>query len=202
MAETKTLPLSIRSKTPTQSESRCIDLITTSGFAKAETISLEDGSPATYTNLVGFLQIAAKDAEKDGFELLGEVLAEIVSRATLETDFGGYQLSQNVQLTDEQESDVLFLCAAYLEAMKHQIRKQSMTPPLDHRPDGRRGMTMTEKIFAMHDVSRRGWVKPGDVVQVDVDWVLASELTWVCSVEVLEDPSPLTTLIESHGGQV
>jgi homoaconitase/3-isopropylmalate dehydratase large subunit len=43
-------------------------------------------------------------------------------------------------------------------------------------------MTMAEKIFAMHDVSRRGFVKPGDIIQVDIDWVLASELSWqVCS---------------------
>ncbi|KAJ9131059.1 Aconitase [Pleurostoma richardsiae] len=30
----------------------------------------------------------------------------------------------------------------------------------------------------MHDVSHKGWVKRGDVIQVDIDWVLASELSW------------------------
>jgi homoaconitase/3-isopropylmalate dehydratase large subunit len=39
-------------------------------------------------------------------------------------------------------------------------------------------MTMAEKIFSMHDVSRRGFVRPGDIIQVEVDWILASEITW------------------------
>ena len=39
-------------------------------------------------------------------------------------------------------------------------------------------MTLAEKIFAAHDVARRGEVRPGDVIRLDVDWVIASELSW------------------------
>ena len=39
-------------------------------------------------------------------------------------------------------------------------------------------MTLAEKIFAAHDVARRGEVQPGDVIRLDVDWVIASELSW------------------------
>jgi homoaconitase/3-isopropylmalate dehydratase large subunit len=39
-------------------------------------------------------------------------------------------------------------------------------------------MTLAEKIFAAHDVRGTGHVKPGDVIRLDVDWVLASELSW------------------------
>lgn len=46
-------------------------------------------------------------------------------------------------------------------------------------------MTLSEKIFAAHDIERRGELKPGDMIRVDVDWVMASELSWsvsdVCS---------------------
>lgn len=39
-------------------------------------------------------------------------------------------------------------------------------------------MTLTEKIFAMHDLDQRGSIKPDDMIRVDVDWVMASELSW------------------------
>ncbi|KAF9874425.1 aconitase family protein [Colletotrichum karsti] len=39
-------------------------------------------------------------------------------------------------------------------------------------------MNVTEKIFALHDVDRRGWVRTGDMIRVSVDWVMASEATW------------------------
>jgi hypothetical protein len=58
-------------------------------------------------------------------------------------------------------------------------------------------MTMTEKILAMHDVSRRGFVRPGDIIQVDVDWVIASELSWkVCHSPSL--PSKILFLTEQY----
>ena len=36
-------------------------------------------------------------------------------------------------------------------------------------------MTLSEKIFAIHDVAQKGYVKVGDLIRVDVDWVIASE---------------------------
>ena len=39
-------------------------------------------------------------------------------------------------------------------------------------------MTMAEKILAMHDTTRRGFVKQGDTVLLDVDWIMASEIAW------------------------
>lgn len=48
-------------------------------------------------------------------------------------------------------------------------------------------MTLTEKIFAAHNVSRKGDVKPGDVIRVDIDWVLASELSWSAMAQTYEE---------------
>jgi homoaconitase/3-isopropylmalate dehydratase large subunit len=39
-------------------------------------------------------------------------------------------------------------------------------------------MTLTEKIFAAHDVERQGWVAPGRTISVSVDWILASDASW------------------------
>ncbi|KAG0330121.1 hypothetical protein BGZ99_007983 [Dissophora globulifera] len=48
------------------------------------------------------------------------------------------------------------------------------------RTNGRRGMTISEKIIAHNAIglSAPGNVRPGDMVCVSVDWTLASELTW------------------------
>src|SRR5207237_7122298 len=43
----------------------------------------------------------------------------------------------------------------------------------------RRPMTLTQKIIAAHATSLpRPWVQAGDVLQVKVDWTIASELAW------------------------
>src|SRR3989440_8233472 len=40
-------------------------------------------------------------------------------------------------------------------------------------------MTLTQKIIAAHATSLpRPWVQAGDVLQVEVDWTIASELAW------------------------
>lgn len=45
--------------------------------------------------------------------------------------------------------------------------------------DGRRPMTLTQKILADHAVGlARPWVEAGDVLRVRVDWTIASELAW------------------------
>jgi hypothetical protein len=109
---------------------------------------------------------------------VAEALEEALQRCVADTDFGGYGLDEQDALDPAQEADVVFLCSAFLEALKSAARTRAGPQLLSSRPKGRRGMTMAEKIFAMHDVSRRGYVKPGDIIQVDIDWVLASELSW------------------------
>ncbi|KAJ3565701.1 hypothetical protein NPX13_g7408 [Xylaria arbuscula] len=81
-------------------------------------------------------------------------------------------------LSAEAETQVQFLLSTYLEAVKSAERSRHAPKSLRERPQGRRPMTMAEKVFAAHDVSRKGWVKAGEVIQVDVDWILASELSW------------------------
>jgi hypothetical protein len=103
---------------------------------------------------------------------------EVYSIAILAPDFGGLGFEANQELTENDESKILLLVSAWLESLNSADRSGHKMKLLTARPEGRRGMTCSEKIFAAHDTERRGEVKPGDMVRVDVDWIMASEISW------------------------
>ena len=107
-----------------------------------------------------------------------EVLGDVYQHAINAADFGGLALSPSQSLSEDAKAEVLFLLSAYLEGLNSADRQAAPVKPLQEKPHGRRGMTVAEKILAAHDVERRGEVKPGDVIRVDIDWVIASELSW------------------------
>lgn len=111
-----------------------------------------------------------------------EALQDVYNHCTSPVDFGGLALSPDSQLSEKDQTEILFLVSAYLESLNSVDRHRRLLEPLQERPKGRRGMTLAEKIFAAHDVERKGEVKPGDVIRVDVDWVIASELSWSVSL--------------------
>lgn len=47
-------------------------------------------------------------------------------------------------------------------------------------------MTLTEKIFALHDVEGHGFVRTGTTIRVAIDWIMASEASW-SSMETIYD---------------
>ena len=173
--------LPVNRRTLSETENECVSLITGAldGKATIPSITTQHEQPPN-GNIIEFLQKAA-GALVSTSDTVATALSEVVGQCTLHPNFGGYGLSTEAILTTKQENDVVFLCSAYLEAVKSEARAQSAPQPLLSRPAGRPGMTMSEKIFAAHDTSRRGWVKAGDVVQVDVDWVMASELSHAVS---------------------
>jgi homoaconitase/3-isopropylmalate dehydratase large subunit len=113
-----------------------------------------------------------------GYANEADALLEARQRCITEPDFGGPGFSIEHEFNDADNAEVLFYVSAYLEALNYQDRSARPLLPLLTRPAGRRGMTLAEKIFASHDVSHKGEVKPGDVIRLDVDWVIASELSW------------------------
>lgn len=162
---------------------KCVPMIEDAAVVKCEiTHDRESSQPG---NVLKALQRIARTLNAHGKKVTAEALEEVVHRCVTLEDFGGYGMDIETTLHPHQEADVTFLCSAYLEALKSVARAQSKPAPLKFRPTGRPGMTMTEKIFAMHDVSRKGYVQPGDIIQVDVDWVLASELSWAVSLVVI-----------------
>lgn len=93
-------------------------------------------------------------------------------------ELGGLGLDTSRPLDKNEEAEISFLVTAWLEALNSADRAKAKPEPLSIRPAGRRGMTLSEKIFAMHDVAQKGYVKVGDLIRVDVDWVIASEASW------------------------
>lgn len=138
------------------------------------------GSAEHGNNLLDHLERFADILRNTGHTLEADALSEVHEAGTTPTDFGGLGLSKNNHALSEQDvSELLFLVSAHLEALNAAERASSPVSPLSTRPPGRRAMTLTEKILAAHDVERKGEVKPGDIIRVDVDWVMASELSWV-----------------------
>jgi hypothetical protein len=191
--------LIVSTKALSCSEWKCLSLLEDAAPLKFE---FEDHSRPELgnRNLIGFLSHVVERLHHQGsrqLNCLADAYLEVVQRCISHTDFGGYGLDQDTELSSDQEAEVLFLCSAYLEAVKSAARTQLGPVVQAFRPQGRRGMTMTEKILAMHDVSRRGFVRPGDIIQVDVDWVIASELSWkVCHSPSL--PSKILVLTEQY----
>lgn len=173
---TEQIPLVLTTNETSSSIAKCISLVEDSAHVKFAIERKSDGAQSE--NVLKVLQdISASLKSHDKRQVVG-ALEEVVHRCIISEDFGGYGMNLEASLSSQQEADIVFLCSAYLEALKSASRAQRKSPPLKHRPSGRRGMTVGEKIFAMHDISRKGYVQPGDIIQVDVDWVLASELSW------------------------
>ncbi|KAE8167979.1 hypothetical protein BDV40DRAFT_311437 [Aspergillus tamarii] len=91
----------------------------------------------------------------------------------------GHGLTEYADLTEEQESEVLFLVARPFHA------------PLPTRPEGQRGMTLSEKIFSLYGIGQRGSVAPGDLIRVDLvgDHVVDPRVDSLPKVQVLVDAS-------------
>lgn len=127
-------------------------------------------------------KVLASLLSASGRSLEAGALLDVCELGITSTDFGGLGLHEDSKDLSEQDfAELLFLVSAHLEALNSAERASDPVKLLSHRPPGRRGMTLSEKIFAAHDVSRKGEVKPGDVIRVDVDWVMASELSWKVS---------------------
>ena len=144
-----------------------------------------------------------------GFGREAEALSDVYGLSILSTEFGGLGYKPDSQLVQKEEAEVLFLVSAWLESLNSADRSKAPAKHLSSRPDGRRPMTLSEKIFAAHDIDRKGAVKPGDVVRVNVDWIMASELSWRVRIVHANVNSSLnvryrewkvrTTLLESQG---
>ncbi|KAI0517225.1 hypothetical protein F5B22DRAFT_603781 [Xylaria bambusicola] len=164
----------------TIAERDCLSTLRAAKSIKFNFEASDGGEPnKSDTNLVGFLKLIESciDPHDELRELCAAVRSAIQS-CLLPSDFGGMELTTSTILSMEIEAQVLFLLSTYVEAVKSAERAHHAPKSLKERPQGRRPMTMSEKIFAAHDVSRKGWVRPGEVIQVDVDWILASELSW------------------------
>lgn len=124
------------------------------------------------------IQKAAQSLREKSYVREADILSEVFEKCTGPRNFGGLGLDQQSELNESERGEILFLCEAWLESLNAADRQLQRATPLHSRPRGRRGMTLTEKLFAMHDVQPQGSVRPGQVIRVAVDWIMASELSW------------------------
>lgn len=134
-------------------------------------------------NILGHLETLVKFLNNHGHSREAGAITDVLTICSHPPDLGGLGLAIDTitQLSPDQESEVLFLVSAWLEALNSADRSKSPPTPLTRRPEARRGMTLSEKIFAMHDIDQNGSVAPGDLIRVNVDWVIASEASWAVS---------------------
>ncbi|KAI9737429.1 MAG: hypothetical protein M1834_009583 [Cirrosporium novae-zelandiae] len=123
-----------------------------------------------------------KSAEADS---LGNVLAMALDKKS----FRGLQLDPKQSLTDTDLEELRFRIDAWLEALNSVERARHCLTPLASRAAGRRPMTITEKIFAHHSILPlpEYGLKPGDMVQTSVDWIIASEVSYAGMVKTLDE---------------
>jgi hypothetical protein len=127
---------------------------------------------------LGQLKTIAQVLQTHGYPREAAAVNDILILCEQPSELGGLGLDTNKPLAKAEEAEIIFLSSAWLEALNSADRAKSKPEPLSSRPAGRRGMTLSEKIFAMHDVAQKGFVKVGDLIRVDVDWVIASEASW------------------------
>ncbi|KKK20509.1 aconitase family protein [Aspergillus rambellii] len=139
-----------------------------------ETAKELEAYPSITSQLVHIVKLLQTYKHSREANALSDVL-EICHRPG---ELGGLGVTESVKCTAKQESELIFLVSSWLESLNSADRAKSPPTPLLARPLGRRGMTLSEKIFALHDTERRGWVIPGELIRVDVDWVIASEASW------------------------
>ncbi|KAJ5453461.1 aconitase family protein [Penicillium daleae] len=123
------------------------------------------------TAIIGLLEKSNKTREAN-------TLKDVLEICRQPRELGGLDISKDEQTSSEQEAEIMFLSSAWLEALNSVDRAASLPDPILQRPVGRRGMTLSEKIFAMHDLTNKGFVVPGELIRVHVDWVIASEASW------------------------
>ncbi|KAF2104217.1 aconitase iron-sulfur domain-containing protein [Rhizodiscina lignyota] len=140
-----------------------------------------------HPNFLEVLREVSDSLLRNGHTREAEALRDVSVHCTTSPDFGGLGFTPSHEFSKADEAEITFLVSAYLEALNYQDRHDSPIEPLYQRPAGRRGMTLAEKIFAAHDVERRGEVQPGDVIRLDVDWIIASELSWGAMEKTYDD---------------
>lgn len=129
-------------------------------------------------DILGQLKAISQVLQAHGYPREATAVNDVLTLCEQPSELGGLGLDRNQSLAEYEEAEILFLLSAWLEALNSADRTKAKLEPLSFRPAGRRGMTLSEKIFAMHDVARKGSVKVGDLIRVDVDWVIASEASW------------------------
>lgn len=99
-------------------------------------------------NLLVQLSRIIKALQAQNISREANALADVLVISSQPMELGGLGLTETDNLTPEQEAEITFLVSAWLESLNSTDRAKTPPEPLAARPPGRRGMTLSEKIFA------------------------------------------------------
>ncbi|EHK17249.1 uncharacterized protein TRIVIDRAFT_41788 [Trichoderma virens Gv29-8] len=136
-------------------------------------ISIQTIHPLTLLDDIGRILL------QQGASRESQVFAQISEIGSTSPNYGGLGLSKDVQTTEDDVNEISFLISAWLEALNSDDRKKSAQNNTQKvLPKDRPPMNVTEKIFAMHAIDSKGFVRTGDTIRVSLDWIMASEASW------------------------
>ena len=143
------------------------------------------------STLSSALSSASKRLEAETFEY-------VLTKSMDGKSFGGLGLNMDSISDEPDRGNALFLIESWLEALNSQDRVKGGPLTVATKSKRTKPMTLAKKIFAHHTLGGcpvEG-IKPGDVVRVSIDWIIASELTW--SVSHSFDPKNMQTIINEN----
>jgi hypothetical protein len=110
-------------------------------------------------------------------------MRHVLDLCTSDRELGGLGLGDKAWNSTDHEAlqEVTFLTEAWLAAVDSQAAARGLPEPLKHKNAGTCPLNLAEKILAHHafSVPRPEGVQAGDLLRVSIDWIIASELSWV-----------------------
>ncbi|KAK1238937.1 hypothetical protein MKX08_005998 [Trichoderma sp. CBMAI-0020] len=108
-----------------------------------------------------------------------QIFSQVSELCSTSPNYGGLGLRQDEEATQDDIREISFLISAWLEALNSDDRKKLVGQSIQQvAPKDRPPMNVTEKIFAMHAIDSKGYVRTGETIRVSLDWIMASEASW------------------------
>ena len=152
-------------------------------------IKLAVEKPAQSSSLSGILESISSTLRSALRHPEAAAIDQVIEKVLDKTSFGGLGLSEDAAVQDVDVAAILDLTEAWLESLNAQDKAQNMHSTIDVRSEKTRPMNLAQKIFAYHTIGGcpiEG-LATGDVIRVDVDWILASELSWTGMLSTYEE---------------
>ena len=135
----------------------------------------------------GLLEIAAQFSQTlrtSGHTKEADALDQALWKCQQPIEYGGLGYDSNRALSNSEEAEVLFQIEAHLCAIKAREQGWRRPVPLLCRNAETKPMTLAQKIFAHHAIEGTPLegLHLGDVARVAVDWIMASELSYLVNI--------------------
>jgi len=163
-------------------------------------ISLPGPNCSIVTDIDTFFTHLSKELDASCRPADASTLRYVVDLCRTETERGGLGFLEtrgiDWSLSQVQLQGLRDLLEAWLESLNSAESGRCLPAPLSVKASTTRPMTLAEKILAHHAFSlpSADGLKTGDFVRASIDWIIASELSWV--VGQFLSPSQLRSLLE------